>query len=199
MSPASFNSVHAIEFSNNQLTLLDQRLLPSQESYLHYTCANDIAQAITDMVVRGAPAIGITAAYGIVLAAIAQRDQGELKLDDAFKVLAQSRPTAVNLFWALEKMQTVLNDSQNLSIDAQISALTDMANRIHEEDIINNQIMGKLGASLIESDSAVYTHCNAGALATGGFGTALGVIRQGVTEKKITQVYYLKSKDLFKK
>jgi len=186
---APLDSVHAIQFSNNQLTLLDQRLLPEQEVYIHYTQAHQVAQAITDMVVRGAPAIGITAAYGIVLAALEQKDQPTLQLEDAFSALAQSRPTAVNLFWALDKMQAVLNDVQNASINEQISALLETAHTIHQEDIANNQAMGKLGASLIEEGSQVYTHCNAGALATGGYGTALGVIRAGVAQNKISQVY----------
>lgn len=190
MTPTTpLNNVHAIHFSNNQLTLLDQRVLPHQEEYIHYTDVNEVAQAITDMVVRGAPAIGITAAYGIVLAALAQRQQSTLTLDQAFSVLAQSRPTAVNLFWALDKMKNALDEVTALPVSEQISILLNLAQNIHQQDIVNNQIMGKLGASLIEPGSDVYTHCNAGALATGGFGTALGVIRQGWSENKIKQVY----------
>lgn len=182
-------NVHAVQFSNNQLSLLDQRRLPHHECYIHYAQAGDVANAITDMVVRGAPAIGITAAYGIVLAALEQKEQSSLNLEAAFDILAKSRPTAVNLFWALEKMQQTLNDVKPLSVNEQIAALLEQAQRIHKDDIENNHIMGKLGASLIETGSDVYTHCNAGALATGGFGTALGVIRQGVNENKIQRVY----------
>ena len=188
-SLAPLNGVHAIQFSNNQLTLLDQRLLPEQETYIHYTQASDVAQAITDMVVRGAPAIGITAAYGIVLAALAQSEESTLELEDAFHVLAKSRPTAVNLFWALDKMKSTLAQVQSHSVSEQISALLKTASTIHQEDILNNQTMGELGASLIEAGSQVYTHCNAGALATGGYGTALGVIRSAVANKKVTHVY----------
>ncbi|MFT5593352.1 MAG: methylthioribose-1-phosphate isomerase [Oceanicoccus sp.] len=190
MSTASnWDNVRAIAFDDYTLTLLDQRLLPQQETYLNYTNAHTVSLAITDMVVRGAPAIGITAAYGIVLAAYAQRHQTQLDLTQSFKQLANSRPTAVNLFWALEKMQATLNDCQDKAIAHQIEALLAQAQSIHQQDIINNQTMGRLGASLIEENSEVYTHCNAGSLATGGYGTALGVIRAAVAENKITQVY----------
>lgn len=186
---ANMDSVRAVQFSNQQLTLLDQRVLPQQERYLHYTQVEEVAQAITDMVVRGAPAIGITAAYGIVLAAIAQKDQPQLNLNHAFDVLAQSRPTAVNLFWALQKMQDVLSTHQAQSVEIQIEQLLQTALVIHQDDIKNNQTMGQLGAKLIEAGSQVYTHCNAGALATGGYGTALGVIRAAYAQQKIDQVY----------
>ena len=183
------NNVCAIAFDNFTLTLLDQRALPQQEIYIDYTDAHTVALAITDMVVRGAPAIGITAAYGIVLAAYSQRDQPVLDLSPAFEQLSNSRPTAVNLFWALEKMKQTLNDCEHVSTSQKIEALLAQAQNIHQQDIVNNQIMGKLGASLIEHASEVYTHCNAGALATGGFGTALGVIRCAVSEGKVNQVY----------
>ncbi|GAA6134174.1 S-methyl-5-thioribose-1-phosphate isomerase [Oceaniserpentilla sp. 4NH20-0058] len=186
---ANMDSVRAVQFSNEQLILLDQRLLPNEESYLHYTHVEDVAQAITDMVVRGAPAIGITAAYGIVLAAISQKDQSKLNLNHAFDLLAKSRPTAVNLFWALQKMQEVLSTHNTQSVAEQIEKLFETALAIHQDDIKNNQIMGQLGAELIEAGSQVYTHCNAGALATGGYGTALGVIRAAFTQQKIDQVY----------
>lgn len=185
----TWDNVRAIAFDNFTLTLLDQRALPQQETYINYTNAHDVAHAITDMVVRGAPAIGITAAYGIVLAAYSQRHQQALELSETFEQLANSRPTAVNLFWALEKMKQTLSDSENLDIAQKIEALLAQAKDIHKQDIVNNQIMGKLGASLIEKDSDIYTHCNAGALATGGFGTALGVIRCAVADGKVNQVY----------
>ena len=190
MAIDSYNPrVHAIRFENDTLILLDQRQLPHTESYIEYKNSNAVAQAITDMVVRGAPAIGITAAYAIVLAAQTQAHTSQLNLKTAFEELANSRPTAVNLFWALDKMKTALSEHQHLSISEQIDALKQQATLIHENDIRDNQIMGKLGASLIENPCDVYTHCNAGALATGGFGTALGVIRQAMSDNKIQRVY----------
>lgn len=170
------NTVQAIRWTENELQLLDQRALPHTVEYLSVSSAKEIAQAITDMVVRGAPAIGITAAYGIAVAAGNQES-----LPEAYQVLAESRPTAVNLFWALERMRQVENQS--------FEALIAEAEKIHQEDILANQAMGKLGAGLIPEGSRVYTHCNAGALATGGYGTALGVIRAAHSDDKLTQVY----------
>ena len=183
------DSVRAIHFHNQKLHLLDQRLLPAQEIFLTFNTAQEVATAITDMVVRGAPAIGITAAYGIVLAAYQQIDKDKLNLKDSFKVLAASRPTAVNLFWALNKMQLELNNCVNLSVEKQVTHLEKCAHEIYQDDILANQLMGKLGASLIEDNSQLYTHCNTGSLATGGYGTALGVIRSAFQENKVTQVY----------
>lgn len=169
-------SFHAIAWHNQQLHLLDQRVLPHQHQVLSYTSAADVADAIRDMVVRGAPAIGITAAYGYALDALAGKD-----LQTAYKVLAESRPTAVNLFWALDRMASLGTE------DPQ--ALVAEAKRIHEEDIAANLAMGQFGAALIPEGSSVYTHCNTGALATGGHGTALGIIRSAFEDDRIKQVY----------
>ncbi len=185
----AFENVHAIEFKHQTLILLDQRKLPNKEIYLNFNNAEDVANAITDMVVRGAPAIGITAAYGIVLEAYTQQTESRLNLEKAFKILASSRPTAVNLFWALNKMQLALNECAQLPVSKQIKYLEDTAHDIYHKDIEANKHMGKLGASLIEAGSQVYTHCNAGALATGGYGTALGVIRSAHSLNKINLVY----------
>ena len=170
------NTVQAIRWLDDELQLLDQRVLPHQVEYLSFTSAEKTAQAITDMVVRGAPAIGITAAYGIAIAARNNED-----LDNAYQVLAASRPTAVNLFWALERMRRVQPQT--------FPALLDEAKNIHKEDIQANLRLGQLGAGLMTEDSQIYTHCNAGALATGGYGTALGVIRAAFADDKLTQVY----------
>jgi methylthioribose-1-phosphate isomerase len=187
-----------IRFTNNMLELLDQRILPQQKKYLTFTNPIAVAQAITDMVVRGAPAIGITAAFAIVLAGLQQiallspedqKKKYKLDLESAFSVLENSRPTAMNLFWALNKMRNVLNINHQLTAIEQIDALLLAANEILSEDITANIKMGELGASLLEKDTEVYTHCNAGALATGGYGTALGVIRSAFEQNKITQVY----------
>lgn len=169
-------TAQAIRWCDNELQLLDQRILPHQVEYISLSSADDTAVAITDMVVRGAPAIGITAAYGIAIAARNNDD-----LDDAYRMLAASRPTAVNLFWALERMRNVQPQT--------FSALLAEAQAIHAEDIHANLRLGQLGAGLIAENSQIYTHCNAGALATGGYGTALGVIRSAFADDKLTQVY----------
>ena len=173
---AHSSSFHAIEWRGQSLHLLDQRVLPHTHTVHEYTTAADVADAIRDMVVRGAPAIGITAAYGYALDALNGRDLGE-----AYKVLAESRPTAVNLFWALERMASLGTEDPH--------ALVAEAKKIHEEDIAANLAMGQFGASLIKEGSRIYTHCNTGALATGGHGTALGIIRSAYADGKITQVY----------
>jgi len=169
-------SFHAIEWHHQSLRLLDQRVLPHEHTVHEYTTASAVADAIRDMVVRGAPAIGIAAAYGYALDALAGRD-----LEAAYKVLAESRPTAVNLFWALERMAG-LGTSEPQALVAE-------ARRIHEEDIAANLAMGQFGASVIGENSVIYTHCNTGALATGGHGTALGVIRSAFADGKIHHVY----------
>lgn len=170
------SQIQAIVWQDSKLNLLDQRQLPHQQLMVTCTNSQEVAEAIKQMVVRGAPAIGITAAYGYALAAFANED-----LDHAYKILAASRPTAVNLFWALQRMRA-LNTEDALQLLGE-------AKKIHIEDIQANQTMGQHGASLIAKNSAIYTHCNTGALATGGYGTALGVIRSAVAMDKITQVY----------
>jgi methylthioribose-1-phosphate isomerase len=157
-------AVEPIRWRGDALELLDQRKLPEKTVYVTCRTADDVARAIRDMVVRGAPAIGCAAAFGIVLS------QGSRQ---AFEVLAKSRPTAVNLFWALDRMK----DSANPEAEAKA---------IFDEDIAANRAMGKLGAALIPERARVMTHCNAGALATAGYGTALGVIRSA--KSKIVSV-----------
>ena len=185
-----YDTIRPIRFDNKKLYLLDQRLLPSQQNEIEYTSSAEVAIAIKDMVVRGAPAIGITAAYAVVLAAIqryAEDSQNWKQLiQQDIKVLAESRPTAVNLFWALEEMQSHFN-----KLDGDpFPFLKSIADDIHKHDIEANYTLGQTGSDLIAPQSgAVLTHCNAGALATGGYGTALGVIRSAYSDKKITQVY----------
>nr|VFJ63038.1 MAG: methylthioribose-1-phosphate isomerase [Candidatus Kentron sp. FW] len=180
-----------IWWSNGALHLLDQRVLPSRlETFI---CANvqEVEEAIRDMVVRGAPAIGITAAYGVVLAARERyrihRALWREKVNEDITRLGMARPTAVNLAWALKRMSSFMT-SLDMSNDPE-PALLDEARRIHEEDIAGNLEMGRLGAALIEEPCAVVTHCNAGALAVGSYGTALGVIRRAFSEDKIRMVY----------
>jgi methylthioribose-1-phosphate isomerase len=181
---------HAVIWTDDRLYLLDQRILPATEAFVVCETGAAVAQAIQDMVVRGAPAIGVAAAYGMVLAARArflkQADQWRdgLKQDSAY--LAAARPTAVNLVWALTRMQALIDQLDHLD---PVPALLAEAQRIHAEDIIANQTLGDLGAELISTPTAVLTHCNAGALATGGYGTALGVVRSGYAAGKIHHVY----------
>jgi len=183
-------AVRAVVWRENALELLDQRLLPGEVCYRRSTAVADVAEAIRAMVVRGAPAIGIAAAYGVVLAARTRLAQAPERwralIGDDLALLAASRPTAVNLFWALRRMGG--------AIDALVEAdpverLLAEARAIHREDIAANRRMARLGAALLGERAAVLTHCNAGALATGGYGTALGVIREGYAAGLIERVY----------
>jgi methylthioribose-1-phosphate isomerase len=168
------------------LFLLDQRLLPEREEWIRVGSVAEAAVAIRDMTVRGAPAIGISAAYALVLAAQEAARQSPSQaaqhLDSARTALAATRPTAVNLFWALERMW-------GPEKDASPRALLAKAQAIHEEDVAGNLRMAKAGAARIEPGMGVLTHCNAGALATGGVGTALGVIREAHAQGKRIHVF----------
>jgi methylthioribose-1-phosphate isomerase len=159
------SKVEPIRWRGDRLELLDQRLLPDKKVYVTCRTAEQVARAIKDMVVRGAPAIGCAAAFGVALG------KGSAK---AYAVLAKSRPTAVNLFWALDRMKGAK--------DLEAEALA-----IYEEDVAANRAMGEIGAKLIAERSRIMTHCNAGALATAGYGTALGVIRSA-KDKKISVI-----------
>ncbi len=181
----------AVLWQGDELYLLDQRVLPHQECFVHCGSAAETASAITNMVVRGAPAIGVTAAYGVVLAARDAWTQSQsgwkTAMHSDLEWLAAARPTAVNLGWAIARMQQL---AQGLADDADPEpALLSEARAIHEEDIAANHTLGDLGASLIERKTSVITHCNAGALATGGYGTALGVIRSAWAQGRIEQVF----------
>ena len=183
------DSVRAVFWSDDHVCLLDQRQLPQKKEYLDFYDVKSLAHAITRMVVRGAPAIGITAAYGVVLAAreaIRQDpDRWQDFMDSPLKILEQARPTAVNLHWALERMRSRFS---SVGTEPEQKLLAE-AIAIHEEDIAANMKMGELGAALIQDTSQVLTHCNAGALATGGYGTALGVIRSAHGQGLINNVY----------
>jgi len=183
------DTVQAVRWENKQLQLLDQRLLPHKTVYLELDEVAGVAVAIRDMVVRGAPAIGITAAYGIVLAARVRFAESpadwKMLIETDLQALSQSRPTAVNLFWAIERMRGVITRLQG---DPESTLLAE-AKKIHENDIAACRRMGELGAGLIKQSCAILTHCNAGALATGGYGTALGVVRAGFASGKVTHVY----------
>ena len=183
--------VETLRWRNDALELIDQRLLPARFEYVRCHCAEEVAAAIRSMVVRGAPAIGCAAAYGIALEArrVAAGIASDAQLHEAFHVLAASRPTAVNLFWALERMRACWGALAGRTVDAIAAELLAEADRIRAEDIAGNRAMGQLGATLLGDRSRVLTHCNAGALATAGHGTALGVIRSAVQAGKHIEVF----------
>jgi methylthioribose-1-phosphate isomerase len=172
------DTIRAVQWQGDHLRLLDQRLLPAEERWIDCRDAAQVTQAIRDLAVRGAPAIGISAAWGVVLAA-----QQKAPLEDALAMLRAARPTAVNLMWALDRMKS------RIAAGADASALEREAQAIQDEDLAANRHMGALGASLIAPGSGVLTHCNTGSLATAGYGTALGVIRAGVAAGRIAQVF----------
>jgi methylthioribose-1-phosphate isomerase len=184
------NADAAIVWHDDDLHLLDQRLLPQSEVFIRCSDAQSTAEAIRAMVVRGAPAIGITAAYGIALAARERFAQSPARwrelLEADLALLAGSRPTAVNLFWAIERYRRLLD---TLPAGDPFARLLAEARDIHARDRAENRAMGAYGASLIEGPGAVITHCNTGGLATGGHGTALGVIRSAHAQGKISEVF----------
>ncbi|MCC6898502.1 MAG: S-methyl-5-thioribose-1-phosphate isomerase [Polyangiaceae bacterium] len=180
--PISAASYSAVELcpENDAVLMLDQRRLPSEEVYERLTTSTEVARGITDMVVRGAPAIGIAAAYGMVLAAGRAKSRDELR--GLAAELRRARPTAVNLMWAVDRMLSCVERG------ADASALAEEAREIHRADVLANRCIGALGAERVPDGATVLTHCNAGALATGGYGTALGVIRAAVESGKRVRV-----------
>jgi methylthioribose-1-phosphate isomerase len=183
------DSIRAIQWADNRLCLLDQRRLPFEEHYLYLDDAAGVAAAIRDMVVRGAPAIGITAAYGVVLAArkrYAESPEGWRPLLAAdIRALAAARPTAVNLSWALQRMAGRIAATAG----EPVGELLGEVQRIHAEDLAANRDMGDHGTGLIREGDSVLTYCNTGSLATGGYGTALGVIRSAWRAGRLDRVY----------
>ncbi len=177
-SLAHYDSIRAVQWQGDRLRLLDQRLLPQEERWIECLDAAQVTQAIKDLAVRGAPAIGIAAAWGVVLAVQRGAEAGV-----ALARLRAARPTAVNLMWALDRMKA------RLDAGADAAALQREAQAIQDEDLAANRRMGELGAALIARGSGVLTHCNTGSLATAGYGTALGVIRAGVAGGRIERVY----------
>lgn len=169
-----------LKWEGDALLILDQRRIPHKVEFLRCQDHEDVAQAIKSMAVRGAPAIGIAAAYGVVLGVkkLSLRD-----IERIVDVLSKTRPTAVNLFWALQRMRKKAESASSWE------DLLEEAKAIHEEDIKANERMGKYGAELVPDHAVILTHCNAGALATGGFGTALGVIRFAALHGKNVKVY----------
>ena len=190
--PAAHSRVATLRFEQGRLALIDQRLLPQVFEYRYCDSAQSVAEAIRSMVVRGAPAIGCAAAYGVALEAQRQcgqpREAFRRALDAAFELLAASRPTAVNLAWALQRMRRTLTRSGELPNGAIAAQLLAEAQAIEREDLALNRRMGALGAQLVPDGARILTHCNAGALATAGHGTALGVVRSAVEAGKRVSV-----------
>ena len=182
------SSFKTIEWVNNKVVMIDQRKLPGVEVYNEYSTHKEVAIAIKSMVIRGAPAIGVAAAMGVAVGALEYKgtDTKEMTafLDNVCKTLASTRPTAVNLFWALDRMKKVFRANSDKNIDEIKKILIDESNLILKEDISTCMEIGVHGSELISKDSSVLTHCNAGGLATGGYGTALGVIRSSIEKGK---------------
>jgi methylthioribose-1-phosphate isomerase len=187
------SAIAPVRWTGERLILLDQTLLPGRELERDYTRWEDVADAIRTLVVRGAPAIGVAAAFGVVLAARqsaattpeALRDDLEI----AIKGLAATRPTAVNLFWALERMRGVVSGLQGASTAETRQRLTAEAEAILAEDLAANRALGDHGAALVPANARILTHCNAGALATAGYGTALGVVRSAHAQGKVSLLW----------
>jgi methylthioribose-1-phosphate isomerase len=186
------NKNNTLRWTNDALEMLDQRALPNAVHYLRYDSAAAVAEGIRTMVVRGAPAIGCAAAYGVALEALRlqhlARDAFHAGMEEGMRVLAASRPTAVNLFWALHRMRAKL-ETLHGAVPAIAEALLAEAHAVTGEDVRLNRAMGAHGAALLHDGARVLTHCNAGALATAGHGTALGVIRSAVEAGKTIHVY----------
>jgi methylthioribose-1-phosphate isomerase len=180
--------VETLRWTGARLELIDQRGLPGRLDYLGCASASEVAKAIRDMVVRGAPAIGCAAAFGVALEALRYRDRSRPEQDaalaSAFSVLAASRPTAVNLFWALDRMREALASAGTSGSAVVASGLVGAARDLLEADLRTNRAIGAAGAALVPDVARIMTHCNAGALATAGHGTALGVVRSARDQGK---------------
>lgn len=185
--------IKTIEFKDDILYLIDQRKLPTQYEIFQCRDYRDVDFAIKDMVVRGAPAIGATAAYGVVLAAKEfvneDKDSFLKNVQEAMDILNKSRPTAVNLMWAIQRMKDIIEENKELKVEKIYEKIREEADIIYTEDVETNKKMAKYGNEVIKKGDTILTHCNAGALATVGYGTALGVIREAHYSGKDIFVY----------
>ncbi len=185
--------IQTLEWTDRGVRFIDQTKLPTEETYVTCKTHEQVADVIRNMVVRGAPAIGVAAAMGIALGVNNSKAEttGDLKgeFDQICDVIGKTRPTAVNLFWAIRRMQEKFERIRIRPIPQIKRDLIEEAQRMHAEDIAANQAMGRHGAALMPANGGVLTHCNAGALATAGYGTALGVIRAAVEQGKKIHVY----------
>jgi methylthioribose-1-phosphate isomerase len=185
--------IKTVEWTDEGVVFIDQTKLPTEELYVTCRTYEEVAVAIKDMIVRGAPAIGVAAAMGIALGVRDAKVSTVTELRQVFgaicRTMGETRPTAVNLFWAIRRMQRKFEDLSNMPLAVLKTEMVLEAKRIHLEDIAANQAMGRFGAVLMPSEGGVLTHCNAGALATAGYGTALGVIRAAVESGKNIHVF----------
>ena len=182
------NKVETIEWTPQGVIMIDQTKLPGEVTFVTCATYNEVADAIRSMVIRGAPAIGVAAAMGVALGALQASDL-EAEMPVICETLAQTRPTAVNLFWAIDRMKQVYASVRGSDAAAIRERLVLEAQRVREEDLAINEKIGSFGAPLVPDGKTVLTHCNAGALATAGFGTALGVVRAAVREGKKIDVF----------
>jgi methylthioribose-1-phosphate isomerase len=185
--------IQTLEWTDHGVRFIDQTKLPTEETYVTCTTHEEVADVIRTMVVRGAPAIGVAAAMGIALGVKNSKAERVSDLKNEFDkicdIIGKTRPTAVNLFWAIHRMTEKFEGVRSRPIPQIKQTLIEEAQRMHAEDIAANQAMGRHGATLMPSSGGVLTHCNAGALATAGYGTALGVIRAAVEQGKKIHVY----------
>ena len=185
--------IQTLEWTDQGVRFIDQTKLPTEETYVDCKTYQEVAEVIRNMVVRGAPAIGVSAAMGIALGVKHSKAENvsELKrdFDQICDVMGKTRPTAVNLFWAIKRMQQKFETLRVCPVEQIKKAMIEESQRMHAEDIAINRAMGKHGAALMPATGGVLTHCNAGALATAGYGTALGVIRAAVEAGKKVHVY----------
>jgi methylthioribose-1-phosphate isomerase len=185
--------IQTLEWTSDGVVFIDQTKLPTEEVYVTCTTHQQVADVIRNMVVRGAPAIGVAAAMGIALGVQNSKAENSADLkkefDEICETIGQTRPTAVNLFWAIRRMTEKFETLRSLPLAHIQRALIEESQRMHAEDIAANRAMGRHGSTLMPSSGGVLTHCNAGALATAGYGTALGVIRAAVEAGKKIHVY----------
>ncbi|HEX8801697.1 MAG TPA: s-methyl-5-thioribose-1-phosphate isomerase, partial [Terriglobales bacterium] len=185
--------IKTLEWTETGVRFIDQTKLPTEEVYVTCKDYKEVANAIRTMIVRGAPAIGVAAAMGVAIGV--QRSKAttltelERQLDVVCNAIAETRPTAVNLFWAIRRMREKFDELRSLPVERIKTELVAEAQRMHVEDIAANEAMGRHGAVLLPNGGGVLTHCNAGALATAGYGTALGVVRAAVESGKKLHVF----------
>ncbi len=183
--------IRTIDWTDDGVEMIDQRLLPTEEIYNTYQTVDEVAEAIRALVIRGAPAIGVATAMGIALGVknLPTREGLDAEFKRICETLERTRPTARNLFWAVERMSAVFEANKHKPLEEIQTELREEALQMHEQDIEINKRMGQFGQQLLADQSTVLTHCNAGALATAGYGTALGVIRAAVENGKAVQVF----------
>jgi methylthioribose-1-phosphate isomerase len=175
-----------VERTTDGVRMIDQRLLPTEETYVTFQRPEEVADAIRNMVVRGAPAIGVSTAFGLALgatlAAANEPERFRNRMDELFEVFAAARPTAVNLFWAIDRVRGLVDDCAGRGLDAAATAVEveKLGQQVHDEDLESCRAIGRYGAEIVPQTASILTHCNAGGLATAGYGTALGVIRGAV-------------------